>query len=138
MNSVLRGISISAVMVVLAGCVSVPKRTGSLQSPLPAQELAVKLLETAERCWARKPNFIRDGIVVEDRVGIRGTVISAFRRGRGIPDQPEFLIITINDAPGGASVEVDEGDYAAGTYLNLTADINRWVGGDFTCGSLGR
>jgi hypothetical protein len=137
MNVVWRAVSVAAMTSVLVGCVSVPQRTGSLKSTLPAQKLAVDLLEAAERCWARKPNFIRDGIVVEDRVGIRGTVISAFRRGRGIPDQPEFLIITINDVPGGASVEVDEGDYAAGSHLNLTADVNRWVGGDLTCGSRG-
>ncbi|MGY0653086.1 hypothetical protein ACW7GZ_14745 [Luteimonas sp. A537] len=120
--------------MVLAGCVSMPQKTGDLRSVLGARPLAESLLDMAEKCWAREATFFRDGIVVEDRVGVRGTVISAFRRGGGIPDQPEFLILTINDAAdGGANVEVKEGDYAIGSQLNLTSDVDRWVAGDLSC-----
>ena len=123
----------ACIVLGLFGCASNQLRETTYRSNLPPESLAREFLQLAEKCWQRNSSMARDGIEVSNRLELKGRVIAAFRRGYGVGNLPEFLVATITPMEGGSAVVVKEHNYAAGTYLNLSADVMRWTSGDLTC-----
>ncbi|WP_018984968.1 hypothetical protein [Salinimonas chungwhensis] len=117
----------------LTGCVAPPKPTYDYQtSNLPKNE-AQKIYEIAVKCWSKDFSLFQDRVIVENKVELAGTLITARRAAPDIGYQEPFIRVLVSESDKGAVVTVEEGDYAMGSYEDLTQDVKRWSNGDLTC-----
>ncbi len=128
-----RMIIVLLVALSLSGCIAAPVKTGEYSSADGRNELAELLFKNAQKCWSQKQSLFGDAIVVENKIELRGAVITARRSASDIGYQEPFMIVIVNDKSGTSKVEVQEGDYALGMRKEFTPDVNRWINGDSTC-----
>ena len=95
------------------------------------------LLERSNRCWARNPGFLSDGVVVQSYgidEGTAGFVIYARWNGTDIGTTDTWTRVTIT--PKGSTrsnVLVTEVKTFPGSHPSLGKDIPRWLDGDSEC-----
>ena len=117
----------------LAACVTPPKPTYNYQTSNTISDEAKKIYEIAIKCWSKDFSLFQDRVIVESMIEINGAVITARRAAPDIGYQVPFIRIVVSEVSSGTSVIVEEGDFAIGSYENLTQDVKRWSGGDLTC-----
>lgn len=131
----------------LVGCVAPLKPTFDYQTSNTKSDEAKKIYDIAVKCWSKDFSLFQDRVIVEekdssvfqdkviveskDEVGV--TVITARRATSNSGYQEPIIRILVSETGSGTSVNVEEGDYAAGTYENLTQDVKRWSSGALTC-----
>ncbi len=119
--------------LILSGCMAAPVKTGEYSSSEARDELAKLIFDKASECWAKDYSLFDDAIVVENKIELRGAVITARRSAPDVGYLEPFIIVIVSDQSGSTEVEVQEGDYALSMRKNFTVDVDRWVKGDLTC-----
>jgi hypothetical protein len=123
----------TGIIFTLVGCVAPPKPTYDYQTSNQPNAEAKKIYDVAKKCWSKEFSLFQDKVVVENKVGIDGTLITARRSAPDIGYQEPFIRVLVTESETGTDVKVEEGDYAMGSYENLTQDVKRWSDGDLTC-----
>ncbi len=117
----------------LTGCVAPPKPTFNYQTSNTTRVEAQKIYDIAVKCWSKEFSLFQDRVVVENKVELADTLITARRAAPDISYQEPFIRVLVSESSNGAIVNVEEGDYAMGSFENLTQDVMRWSKGDLTC-----
>jgi hypothetical protein len=123
----------TGIILTLVGCVAPPKPTYDYQTSNQSNKEARKIYDVAKKCWSKEFSLFQDKVVVENKVSIDGTLITARRSAPDIGYQEPFIRVLVSESETGTDVKVEEGDYAMGSYENLTQDVKRWSKGDLTC-----
>lgn len=125
----------TAVVYLLAGCVTAPAPSAQLQSQLAPTDIALQILQAAEKCWERPSNIPGKGlgIHVRNQIGVAGPEISVSQINQLGREQNIFLTLRFMNDGTGTSITANEGGFMNSKRLNLTSDVTRWLSGDRSC-----
>ncbi len=132
--------SFSPLLVLLAGCVTAPTNSVSLQSPQDFETTARLVAQQTRQCWPNEVTAIKKGIRLSfDKPSDDAFAIAAYRIewGRGQAREP-FVTLKVSRANERASIEIVESEFTCGLVngcvnLGLKDDVAAWLAGNTNC-----
>jgi hypothetical protein len=127
-------------VVLLAGCVTAPITTVSLQSPLDYETTARLVAQQTRQCWPSEVTAIKKGIRLSfNKPSDDAFAIAAYRIewGRGQAREP-FVTLKVSRANERASIDIVESEFTCGLVngcvnLGLKDDVATWLAGNTNC-----
>jgi hypothetical protein len=127
-------------LVLLAGCVTAPTNTESLQSPLDYETTARLVAQQTRQCWPGEVTPFKKGIRVSfDKPSDDAFAVAAYRvEWRGGQAKQPFVTLKVSRADERARIEIVESEFTCGfvsgcVNLGLKDDVVAWLAGNTSC-----